>query len=89
MKAGKSTFMNALMGADILCTGSLETTYTVCWFRYGEQPKLTICFRDGKEQEASISELERWSVRSYEKENPQINDVKYMSIAWRSKDKER
>lgn len=84
MKAGKSTFMNALMGADILCTGSLETTYTVCWFRYGEQPKLTICFRDGKEQEASISELERWSVRSYEKENPQINDVKYLVIHYPS-----
>ena len=27
MKAGKSTFMNALMGADILYTGELETTY--------------------------------------------------------------
>ena len=61
MKAGKSTFMNALMGADILCTGDLETTYTVCWFRYGEQPKLTICFRNGEEQEAPIADLERWS----------------------------
>lgn len=84
MKAGKSTFMNALMGADILCTGSLETTYTVCWFRYGDQPKLTICFRDGKEREAPISDLERWSVRSYEKENPQINDVKYLVIHYPS-----
>ncbi|MDE7044303.1 MAG: dynamin family protein, partial [Acetatifactor sp.] len=43
IKVGKSTFMNALMGADILCTGVLETTYTVCWFRYGEQPGITIC----------------------------------------------
>lgn len=84
MKAGKSTFMNALLGADILCTGSLETTYTVCWFRYGEQPKLTICFRDGKEQQVPLSDLERWSVRSYEKENPRINDVKYLVIHYPS-----
>lgn len=84
MKAGKSTFMNALMGADILCTGNLETTYTVCWFRYGKQPKLTICFRNGKEQDAPISDLARWSVRTYEKENPRINDVKYLVIHYPS-----
>jgi len=84
MKAGKSTFMNALMGADILCTGDLETTYTVCWFRYGEQPKLTICFRNGEEQEAPIADLERWSVRAYEKENPRINDVKYLVLHYPS-----
>ncbi len=84
MKAGKSTFMNALMGADILCTGDLETTYTVCWFRYREQPGLTICFRDGETMDAPISDLERWSVRAYEKENPRINDVKYLVIYYPS-----
>ncbi len=84
MKAGKSTFMNALMGADILCTGDLETTYTVCWFRYGEKPGLTIRFRDGQEQDAPITDLERWSVRTYEKENPRINDVKYLVIYYPS-----
>lgn len=84
MKAGKSTFMNALMGVDILCTGDLETTYTVCWFRYGREPKLTICFRDGGKQEAPLSDLEKWSVRAYEKENPRINDVKYLIIYYPS-----
>lgn len=80
MKAGKSTFMNALMGADILYTGELETTYTVCWFRYGKVPSLTICFRDGAQQEAAFEDLEKWSVRKYEAENPRINDVKYLII---------
>lgn len=84
MKAGKSTFMNALMGANILCTGDLETTYTVCWFRYREQPGLTICFRDGETMDAPISDLERWSVRAYENENPRINDVKYLVIYYPS-----
>ena len=84
MKAGKSTFLNALMGAGILCTGDLETTYTVCWFRYGEQPRLTICFRSGEEQEAPLTDLERWSVRAWEKENPRINEVKYLVIHYPS-----
>lgn len=80
MKAGKSTFMNALMGADILYTGELETTYTVCWFRYGKTPSLTVCFRDGTQLDTPYEELEKWSVRKYETENPRINDVKYLMI---------
>lgn len=84
MKAGKSTFMNALMGVDLLCTGNLETTYTVCWFRYGKQPKLTICFRDGEEMEAPISDLERWSVRDSKEENPRIDEVKYLILYYPS-----
>lgn len=84
MKAGKSTFMNALIGANILYTGSLETTYTVGWFRYGEKPALTICFRDGTTQQAPFEDLGKWSVRTYEKENPRINDVKYLIIYYPS-----
>lgn len=84
MKAGKSTFMNALMGADILYTGDLETTYTVCWFRYGAVPALTVCFRDGQQLETAFEELEKWSVRKYEAENPRINDVKYLIIHYPS-----
>lgn len=84
MKAGKSTFMNALMGAEILCTGTLETTYTVCWFRYGESPKLTIYFRDGTKEEAPYGDLAKWSAREYEKQNPRMNDVKYLIIHYPS-----
>ena len=80
MKAGKSTFLNALMGADVVFTGNVETTYTVCWFRYGKQASLTVCFRDGSELNTAFEDLERWSVRGYEKENPRINDVKYLVI---------
>lgn len=80
MKAGKSTFMNALMGEDILYTGDLETTYTVCWFRYGTVPSLTVCFRSGEEQQFPFEDLQKWSVRKFEAENPRINDVKYLII---------
>ena len=84
MKSGKSTFMNALMGADILRTGNLETTYTVSWFQYGDTPFLTVCFRNGEILEAPFEDLYKWSVREYEKENPKISDVKYLIIHYPS-----
>ena len=84
MKAGKSTFMNALIGDNLVYTGNLETTYTVCWFKYAATPSIQICFRDGSSVDAPYDELEKWSVRKYEKENPKINDVKYLIIYYPS-----
>lgn len=84
MKAGKSTFMNALIGDNVVYTGNLETTYTVCWFKYAKEPFVTICFRDGETLWVEYNELAKWSVREYEKENPRINDVKYLIIHYPS-----
>lgn len=80
MKAGKSTFMNALIGDNLVYTGNLETTYTVCWFKYAQKPFITVCFRDGETMEDAYENLARWSVRTYEKENPRINDVEYLVV---------
>lgn len=84
MKAGKSTFMNALMGANILYTGDLETTYTVSWFQYGDKPAITVHFRNGEKINVPFEDLKKWSVREYEKENPKINEVKYLIIYYPS-----
>ncbi len=35
MKAGKSTFVNALLGEDVATVGTTETTATINHFRYG------------------------------------------------------
>lgn len=80
MKAGKSTFINALVKQNLLYTGSLETTYNVCWFKYGPAPLLTIHFRDGSSEEAPFDLLEFWTVRSKEAENPRLNDIRYIII---------
>lgn len=44
---GKSTFINALLGADLLPTGEGVTTGTIVWLRYGDQEHLRVVFRDG------------------------------------------
>ena len=84
MKTGKSTFMNALMGSRILCTGALETTYTVCWFRYGEQKRLKIYFREGQSIDAPFSDLEKWSAHKSRQENARLDDVQYIVIYYPS-----
>lgn len=48
VSAGKSTFINALLGCkDLLPTGHDQTTCGVTSIEYGEEPEATITFADG------------------------------------------
>jgi ribosome biogenesis GTPase A len=52
VKAGKSTFINALLGVDLAAVGTTETTATINYFRYGTttSPKPVRCiWRGGQE----------------------------------------
>lgn len=58
--AGKSTFINALMGADVAPTGVLPTTATLHHLRYAPDPIAKIIFEgnaDPKERIVPVSEL--------------------------------
>lgn len=48
---GKSTFINALLGDDLLPTGEGVTTGTIVWLRYGEQQRARVVYRDGRVSE--------------------------------------
>jgi len=80
MKAGKSTLMNTILKEKILFTGTLETTYTVSWFKYGEKPALNIVFYDGKEESAPFEDLEKWTVRPADAEKHLLDEVEYVEI---------
>ncbi|VEP13750.1 hypothetical protein H1P_2170009 [Hyella patelloides LEGE 07179] len=56
-KRGKSTFINALLGADILPSDILPTTATINRVTYGLTPKIKIVFRDGEEEFVEIEKL--------------------------------
>ncbi len=65
IKTGKSTLMNALLGEQMVATGSQELTFNVNWLRYGETPKLMVHFDDGTPPEPrSLDELEDLTRRS-------------------------
>ncbi len=55
--AGKSTFINALMGADIAPTGVLPTTATLHHLRYAQDPIARIALATGTERIVPVSEL--------------------------------
>ena len=55
--AGKSTFINAVMGADVAPTGVLPTTATLHHLRYAPDPFARIQFKEGKERIVPSSEL--------------------------------
>ncbi len=49
--AGKSTFLNALLGATVAPTGAEELTFNVNVLRYAPEPGLLVHFKDGRTPE--------------------------------------
>ena len=79
MNAGKSTFVNALLGdKDLLPTGFFQTTCTLTSIQHCEQKKLRVVYGNGREKEYSenISESLRDLVAIPEEyKNLPVNNV--------------
>lgn len=63
MRSGKSSLLNALMGADLAVTGVTETTATINHFVYGtgEQcRKFRVYWRDRPLEDFPLDEIKRW-----------------------------
>lgn len=59
--SGKSTFLNALLGQDILPTGITPITSKVCKICYGEDYILEILYKDGRKVLQNIDFLHKLS----------------------------
>lgn len=61
VKAGKSSFLNALLGMDLAAVGTTETTATINVFKYGKvkdpQKPVMVFWTDGREPEAQTREF--------------------------------
>jgi GTPase Era involved in 16S rRNA processing len=66
-KRGKSTFINCLLGAEIVPTAIVPLTSIVTLLCFGSQPKAVVRFLDGRREETAISEIHRFVT---EKLNP-------------------
>lgn len=51
MSAGKSTFINSLIGENLLPTGHFQTTSGITWISSSEKRKMIVTFADGKIKE--------------------------------------
>ena len=66
-KRGKSTFINALIGAEILPTSIIPLTSIVTILRYGQESKAIVRYLDEKEEEIHLTDIPKFVT---EKQNP-------------------
>lgn len=57
MKRGKSSFINALLGAEVLPTGVLPVTAAITEIKYGASPEATILYSTGQSENIRITQL--------------------------------
>lgn len=55
-RVGKSTLINALLGADLALTGTVETTHTIACYRHGRTASATVHYVDGTSECLSVDE---------------------------------
>src|SRR5581483_10495275 len=67
-KRGKSTFINALLGEELLPTGALPLTSVATMIHYGESAKAIVGFRDGGSMQIAAADIGRYVT---EAENPE------------------
>ena len=79
MSSGKSTFINALIGKEVLPTGHFQTTSAITYIERGEKPSMDVVFCDGSkkhyEGELIVSELRSLVAVPEEFSDLPINDI--------------
>ncbi len=80
IKTGKSTMMNALLGEEMVATGTQELTFNINWLRHGETPMLVVHFNDGSPPERrSLDELEDLTRRSEDRRQYLLN-IRFIEV---------
>jgi GTP-binding protein EngB required for normal cell division len=63
-KAGKSSFVNSLIGQDVLPVGVIPVTTVISRLQFGEQERATVSFFDGTRKEIPIAELDEYTAEA-------------------------
>ena len=58
--SGKSTFLNALLGSEILPSGLTPVTSKPTFIRYGATPALSVLYENGRELYLGVEEISRF-----------------------------
>jgi GTPase SAR1 family protein len=67
-KRGKTTFVNALLGAEMLPAAVVPLTSVITTVSWGEEVRARVSFEDGREEDIAASELARYVTQ---RENPE------------------
>lgn len=75
-KRGKSTFINALLGKEILPSDILPCSATLNRVRYGLTPSVTVKFKDGHEDQVAVEKLADYVTKLTEESEQTAASVK-------------
>ena len=80
ISSSKSTLVNALLGAEVVGMGMMETTYNVSWIKYGSlEQDVKAVFKDGHEDTIARANWEQWMNQSAELLK---KDVLYLEVTY-------
>lgn len=71
-KRGKSTFINALLGRNLLPTAVVPLTCIITLVRYGEEEQAVIHFMDGRTLDVPVTDLNAYITESQNPENRKL-----------------
>src|SRR5271157_1633182 len=74
-KAGKSSFINSLVGREILPVGVIPVTTVITRLQYGPQVRSMITYIDGTRSEIGIEDLEKFISEARNPSNSRNVDV--------------
>ena len=83
-KRGKSSLLNALLGTEILPTDILPTTGTVSRIVYGATQEMTICYKDGTQQQRDLSELQHYGTKLDEDAEGRLQKIREILVQYPS-----
>jgi GTP-binding protein EngB required for normal cell division len=63
-KAGKSSFVNSLIGQNVLPVGVIPVTTVISRLQFGEQERAAVSFFDGTRKEIPIAELDEYTAEA-------------------------
>ncbi len=81
-KRGKTSFLNALLGADVLPVAILPLTSVVTILRYGERPRAEVVFRSGSRTAIDLCDLVQYVTEKGNSKN--TKGVSYVEVAYPS-----
>lgn len=83
-KKGKSSFINALLGQELLPVDVSPATATVNRITYGTVPRAYVCYKDGSRREVEIGELARYVTKLTEESEENAAGIKEAVVEYPS-----
>ena len=81
-KTGKSTFINAILGSDVMPTNDLPTTATLTYINYSDNPYVRVHKKDGETEEWTFDKYNELAIIKPDAEETKnfFSDIEYFEL---------